>query len=90
MSTPLIVFIIYIMINLIVFLMYGHDKKKAVEKKWRTPEKTLLAGGAVGPWGAVLGMRFYRHKTQKPVFRLNYLFIAIHVVLFVLIAVYVL
>ena len=29
-------------LNLIVFFMYGADKRKAVNKSWRTPEKTLI------------------------------------------------
>lgn len=88
MDSALIVMTAYALINLFVFLMYGHDKKKAVEKRWRTPEKTLLLGGAAGPWGAVIGMAHFRHKTQKPVFKLNYLFAAIHLIVFACIAVF--
>ena len=66
-------------LNLIVFFMYGADKRKAVNKSWRTPEKTLILGGLVAPWGAILGMQHFRHKTQKIKFKLNYLFAVLHI-----------
>ena len=55
--------------NVIVFLIYGMDKKRAKEHRWRVSEKFLiviafLLGGA----GALLGMWFFRHKTQKTLF----------------------
>lgn len=56
-------------INIATFFLYGVDKWKAREKRWRIPEATLLSmavfGGSVG---AYAGMRVFRHKTQKPKF----------------------
>lgn len=50
---------------------YGFDKARSKGNARRTPEWTLhglaLAGGVAGGW---LGMFLFRHKTQKPVFRL--------------------
>lgn len=52
-------------INLLTFLVYGADKRRARKGKWRVPEKTLfllpLLGGSVG---ALLGMRVFHHKTK--------------------------
>ena len=52
-------------INLLTFIVYGADKRRARKGKWRVPEKTLfllpLLGGSVG---ALLGMKAFRHKTK--------------------------
>ena len=52
-------------INLLTFIVYGADKRRARKGKWRVPEKTLfllpLLGGSIG---ALLGMRTFRHKTK--------------------------
>lgn len=59
-------------INILTFIVYGIDKRKAMREEWRIPEKTLLGlaliGGSVG---AFAGMRFFHHKTQKPLFFLG-------------------
>lgn len=70
----IIYFIIYlIVINLIgLFIMYL-DKKKAMYGRWRIPEKSLiiiaLLGGSIG---CMVGMKLFRHKTQKIKFVLGY------------------
>jgi len=59
-------------INVIVFLLYGADKRRAQKGAWRIPEKTLLAGtwllGGVGAW---LAMRAFRHKTKHIAFQVS-------------------
>ena len=49
----------------VTFIIYGADKRRARQGKWRVPEKTLfllpLLGGSVG---ALLGMRVFHHKTK--------------------------
>ena len=61
--------LILLAINLITFAVYGIDKVKAEEGKWRTPEATLIAlAAAGGALGAFLGMQIFRHKTRKPKF----------------------
>ena len=79
MEILVIAIIVAAILNVIVFLMYGADKKKAVKKEWRTPESTLILGGLIAPWGAILGMHLFSHKTQKPKFKLNYVFAVVHI-----------
>ena len=57
-------------INVVTFFMYGIDKWKAKNSKWRIRETALLGlavlGGSIGAW---LGMKVWRHKTQHKKFR---------------------
>ena len=57
--------IFYIIINVVVFFLYGIDKRKAIKNKWRIPESTLLFGAVLGVFGAYFGMKIFHHKTQK-------------------------
>lgn len=57
-----------VVINIVVFIIYGVDKLKAKKKAWRIPEATLLIAAVFGPVGALLGMRIWHHKTKKPKF----------------------
>ena len=67
-------YIAYLLIamNIITFIVFGIDKWKARNEKWRTPESTLfllaIFGGSIG---ALLGMQVWRHKTQHWSFRLG-------------------
>ena len=58
----------YLILNGIVFLIYGVDKYKAVHNKWRIPETTLLVIAVIGVIGAFAGMHVFHHKTRKPKF----------------------
>ena len=58
----------YLIVNVIVFVMYGVDKYKATYKKWRIPEATLIGAAVFGVFGALAGMKFFHHKTKKPKF----------------------
>lgn len=58
--------------NLIVFLIYVWDKRRAKRHGWRTPEATLLwLAGSMGAAGALAGIYGLRHKTRKPKFALG-------------------
>lgn len=51
--------------NLIVFFLYGLDKRKAIRNQRRIPEKSLISAAfLMGGAGALLGMRVFRHKTK--------------------------
>lgn len=56
---------IYAVINFVTLSMYGVDKQKAKQGRWRVKESTLLLMGALGAPGQILGMRLFRHKTRK-------------------------
>ena len=60
-----IIAILFGVVSLITFFLYGIDKIKAVRGAWRIPEKVLLGfsllGGAVGGY---LAMRLFHHKTM--------------------------
>ena len=57
-------------INVLAFLVYGIDKVKAKQKKWRISETTLLLlaviGGSIGAW---FGMKVWHHKTMHKKFK---------------------
>jgi uncharacterized membrane protein YsdA (DUF1294 family) len=56
----------YIIINIVLFSLMGIDKYKAIHKRWRIPEATLLTCSAIGGViGGFAGMHFFHHKTRK-------------------------
>lgn len=63
MKTFLILYII--LINLTGFLLMGIDKRRAVRRKWRIPERRLFAVAFLfGSVGILTGMYVFRHKTK--------------------------
>lgn len=57
--------------NLLIFASYGIDKHLARRGGRRISEKHLiLSAFLMGGVGALLGMKVFRHKTQKPKFRI--------------------
>lgn len=55
--------------NVVTFLLYGIDKRRAKQGKWRISEKTLIISSLLfGGIGAFLGMYFFRHKTKHTLF----------------------
>ena len=63
--------IIFLIVNLVVFTMYGIDKWKAIHHKWRIPEATLIGAAVFGVVGALLGMIVFHHKIRKPKFYIS-------------------
>ncbi|MBQ6197250.1 MAG: DUF1294 domain-containing protein [Lachnospiraceae bacterium] len=56
--------------NLGALILFGADKKRAKEGRWRIPEKTLFLSAILGgSIGAILGMHLFRHKTKHWYFR---------------------
>ena len=57
-------------INVATFFVYGLDKWKAKQSKWRITQAALLLlavlGGSIGAW---LGMKVWHHKTLHPQFK---------------------
>ena len=69
--------ILFLIVNLVVFAMYGIDKWKAIHHKWRIPEATLIGVAFFGVVGALLGMIVFHHKIRKPKFYISVPFIMI-------------
>lgn len=72
MSQMQVIVLSYLLIiNLIAFVLYGIDKKRAIRNEYRISEKVLLwiarLGGAIGSW---LGIKIFRHKTKHTKFRI--------------------
>ena len=64
--------------NLIAACAFAWDKRKAKKDTWRTSENTLLVLAFLGPFGAFLSMRLFRHKTHKIKFWLVPFFLVLH------------
>ena len=72
-----------IIINLLTFILFVVDKRRAVKHKYRISEFTLLTLAFMGgSLGALLAMSVVRHKTKKKIFTVGIrLMLAMHVVL---------
>jgi len=81
-----IIAVLYLILNSISFFMFGFDKQRAVKNEYRIRESTLIILGLLGPFGALAGMKVFRHKTRKIKFKLIYLFLAMHVILIIYLA----
>lgn len=64
------VFLIYILLNTVVFCVYWWDKQAAIEGARRISESNLLTLALLGgSLGAVTAQQVLRHKTRKEPFR---------------------
>ncbi|SHE50482.1 Uncharacterized membrane protein YsdA, DUF1294 family [Atopostipes suicloacalis DSM 15692] len=60
------------LINLYTFILYFVDKRRAIARKHRIPEKKLLTFTFLfGGIGAILGMSVFRHKTKTLKFKIS-------------------
>ena len=89
----LVALAVMLVMSIVTFALYASDKKRAGKGEWRIKESTLLlCGFLMGGIGAMLGMKFLRHKTQHIQFKilvplatvLNLAIIAVVVFFFVL------
>lgn len=56
--------------NVIVFFIYGYDKRKSIKNQFRVSENKLLTYAfLMGGIGSMAGMEFFHHKTKKWKFR---------------------
>ena len=52
--------------NIVAFLLFGIDKKRSIDQKYRIPEKILLGISFLGgSFGSLFGMFYFHHKTKK-------------------------
>ncbi|MFC4666755.1 DUF1294 domain-containing protein [Falsiporphyromonas endometrii] len=57
-------------INLLSFWLFFIDKRRAIKRRWRIKESTLLMMAVLGgSIGALTGMYIFRHKTLHKKFR---------------------
>ena len=76
------------MLNLAVLLLYGLDKWKAKNHRWRVSEAALMMAAVFGVFGAYGGMHLFHHKTQKPKFYIGVpVIFVVELMLFVVFAV---
>ena len=63
----------FITINAVGFLSMYLDKKRAKQKRWRIPERTLfLIAGIGGSLGGIIGMYAFHHKTRHWQFKYGF------------------
>tara|TARA_R100000988_G_scaffold19090_1_gene9201 strand:- start:22940 stop:23299 length:360 start_codon:yes stop_codon:yes gene_type:complete len=65
--------LVYALVSVLTFAMYGLDKSAARGGRWRTSELTLHSLALLGGWpGALLAQSFFRHKSKKPSFKMTF------------------
>jgi uncharacterized membrane protein YsdA (DUF1294 family) len=78
LSWPWLVAAWLVGVNVVTFLYYGHDKRRAQRGGRRVPEVALhtlaFLGGSLG---AYAGMELFRHKTVKGTFRIFFWFVVV-------------
>lgn len=68
-----VLLVLFLCINIIVFILAGYDKNQARKNKRRIPENTLFFFEAIGGTiGLLLAMLFFRHKTSKSSFIIKF------------------
>lgn len=61
-----------LLINILSFILFAIDKRKAKRKKWRISEKILLSISIIGgATGSLMAMVLFKHKLSKKVFYLG-------------------
>ena len=66
-----VIALVYLFVSFITFFLYWHDKNKAKNDRWRTPEKTLHLCSLAGGWpGALIAQRTLHHKSRKRSFQM--------------------
>ena len=62
-----------LLVNLLLFVLMGIDKRRARMGAWRIPERTLFLTAALGgSIGGIIGMQLFRHKTKHLSFKLGF------------------
>lgn len=78
MNQNTIFLIVFLVMNIVGFILMGVDKSRAKKHQYRIREKTLwlvaILGGAVG---STAGMKYFRHKTKHLQFKFGFPILAI-------------
>ena len=68
------IFSLIVLWNLLVFALYGLDKKRARKQAYRISERTLLLSSLAGAGlAAYLAGQIFHHKTRKGYFWLSWM-----------------
>ena len=78
----------YAVLNGIVFFLYAGDKRAAQKNTERIREDHLLFFTLIGPFGAYIAMKVFRHKTRKLKFYLVPVCAVLHIGLLVWLAIW--
>lgn len=88
-SAPLLFLYLVIAINVITFFAFGIDKRRARLGRTRIKESTLIGlGFATGLIGGWIGMKTFRHKTQKTSFRVKFALVSVFNLLWIVLGVW--
>ncbi|MEM1110100.1 MAG: DUF1294 domain-containing protein [Planctomycetota bacterium] len=70
-----------VVLSVATFITFAWDKRRALKNGWRVRERTLHTLELLGGWpGALLGMRWLRHKSIKKSYRLVFgVMVALHI-----------
>ena len=61
-----------VFMNILSFILFAADKKRAIERRWRIPEIVLLGTSLLGGCiGGFIAMRLFHHKTLHLIFSLG-------------------
>lgn len=74
MNKPLVLIIgaYMLLMSLVLFIVMGADKRLAIKKSRRVPEKSLFLMAALGGGlGGIAGMAVFRHKTKHASFKIG-------------------
>jgi len=74
--------LLYTGLNILAFAAFAGDKLAAKTRMARSPENLLLVLAALGPFGAIVAMAVFRHKTRHVKFFLVPVFLTVHLFLF--------
>jgi uncharacterized membrane protein YsdA (DUF1294 family) len=80
---PLIL-VVWLACNVIAFLLFGIDKRRAKQNNWRISERTLIIAAFFGPLGALWGMMAFHHKTAKRLFWLVPVFLFLQLIVLII------
>ena len=71
----------YAFVSIVTFVVYGLDKRRAVNSGRRVPERTLHGLELLGGWpGALIAQAVFRHKRRKLSYMLVFLgIVGLHV-----------
>ena len=70
--------VVYLTASLLTFCVYAFDKSAAMNRRWRTSERTLHALSFAGGWpGALIAQRLFFHKSKKASFQDTFRFIVV-------------